>query len=81
MPLKKKGKTQKKVHINLRKNKVRQIYCSSLNETNVEEKTEEKLKRKKGGTNSGNYKNSNSGSKIVFDEFPDITMDELMKMA
>lgn len=76
MPHKKKGKTQKKVHINLRKNKVRQIYCSSLKEP------VEKLKKKKQDTsNSGNYKNSNNDSKLLFDELPTITMNELMKMA
>ncbi len=58
--IKKKIKTQKKVIINLRKNKVKQI-------NNLDENNElDKIKKK-----------SNT---LIFDDFPDIKMDELMKM-
>lgn len=79
MPIKKRCKTQKKVNINLRKNKIKQIYCNSLDSKNNE--LVEKLKNKKNESNHGNYKNSNNDTKLVFDTFPNITIDELMKMA
>ena len=54
-------KSQKKVHINLRKNKVNNIYCPDL--IPIEK---EKLQ-----------KNKQRGEKLIFEKLPDLTFDTL----
>jgi len=58
---KKKIKTQKKVIINLRKNKFRQIIVNNQDDISTD-----KMKKKP--------------NTLIFDDFPDIKLDELMNM-